>query len=120
MRAPDNPFTLAAGNHGVSLKPAAFLIKPVYVLSPIYHPNLPLDICPVAGCEEKGAKKGFMSKGFRTIYGLEHNIKVIGLEYTCTKHKGFSTSSPDSFWRHFKPWEIDAGIVFFSLNADHI
>ncbi|KIJ51651.1 hypothetical protein M422DRAFT_157761 [Sphaerobolus stellatus SS14] len=90
--------------------PEKYLVEPIYVLSPIFHPHFPLDKCPVPGCSKPVERKGFSSTGFRTIYGLEHNIKVIGMEYACEEHKGFSTTSVDKFLSFFKPWLLGVGL----------
>jgi hypothetical protein len=35
---------------------------------------------------------------------MENNIKVIGLEYNCSMHGDFTTTSP-AFWKTFGPWQ---------------
>ncbi|KAF8589232.1 hypothetical protein K439DRAFT_1658049 [Ramaria rubella] len=117
----DNPFdTSKLTRKRVSKRdPAEFLIEPVHIISPVFYPDLPLDKCPVDGCLEPITKKGVTTTtttGFRTVYGLESNVKAIGMEYTCPTHKVFSTTSSDKFWNYLKPWKI-AGIPHFQHKS---
>ncbi|KIJ28739.1 hypothetical protein M422DRAFT_118752, partial [Sphaerobolus stellatus SS14] len=49
---------------------------------------------------------------FRTVYGLELNMRVIGRTYFCPNHGTYTTTSPDKFIGHFKPWEL-GGLPYF-------
>ncbi|KIJ55425.1 hypothetical protein M422DRAFT_240044 [Sphaerobolus stellatus SS14] len=108
---PPGVFKKAAGSNCVAMRPEAFLVEPVEIISSMYHPHLRLEQCPHPGCDAKLEKGGFMPTGFRTIYGLERNIKVIGMDFSCAVHHGFSTTSFERFWQLSQPWEISAGRV---------
>ncbi|KAF8577572.1 hypothetical protein K439DRAFT_1664152 [Ramaria rubella] len=114
----DNPFEVSKSirKRVAESDPAEFLIESVHIINPVFYPDLRLDKCPVGGCMESVEKKGFRATGFRTIYGLECNIKAIGMEYNCLPHKAFSTTSSDKFWTYFKPWQI-AGIPHFQHKS---
>ncbi|OWZ71223.1 hypothetical protein AYX14_03323 [Cryptococcus neoformans] len=45
-----------------------------------------LDKCPKAGCHVTVKRKGW--KPFRMVYGLDHNIKVVSLQYIFAQSMG--------------------------------
>lgn len=61
-----------------------------------------LDKCPKAGCQATVKRKGW--KPFRSVYGVEYNVKVVRLQYICAEHGGCSPSA-ETYWEERMPRE---------------
>ncbi|KIR27767.1 hypothetical protein I309_03393 [Cryptococcus deuterogattii LA55] len=61
-----------------------------------------LDKCPKAGCQATVKRKGW--KPFRSVYGVEYNVKVVSLQYIWAEHGGCSPSA-ETYWEERMPWE---------------
>ncbi|ALO69507.1 hypothetical protein CNH03015 [Cryptococcus deneoformans JEC21] len=86
----------------ISANPSSFLVEPVLVVHPLFYPEMVLDKCPKAGCQSTVKRKGW--KPFRSVYGVDHNIKVVSLQYICAEHGVYSPSA-DTYWEGCMPWE---------------
>lgn len=92
------------------------LVEPVYIMSPVYFPKMGLieHKCPVPNCMHKLHRNGFTSSGFRSMYGLKSNLKVLGMDFKCEEHGKFSTTSPNKFWSHFDSWLLRQSLFFIT------
>lgn len=95
-------FALQFRGKNISANPSSFLVEPVLVVDPLFYPEMVLDKCPKAGCHVTVKRKGW--KPFRMVYGLDHNIKVVSLQYICAEH-GFYSPSADTYWEECMSWE---------------
>ncbi|WVQ86101.1 hypothetical protein IAT38_008269 [Cryptococcus sp. DSM 104549] len=91
-------------------QPNVARLEPLLVVHPLFFPELNLDKCPVSGCTGRVKKAGPTS--IRTLYGVTGNVKVIGEQYVCSVHKGFSATAPE-FWKGRQPWEMGSFPLFF-------
>lgn len=71
-----------------------------------------LDKCPKAGCRATVKRNGW--KPFGSVYGVEHNVKVVSLQYICTEHGVYSPSA-DNYWEERMPWEQDEFLLICAI-----
>lgn len=71
------------------------------------------DKCLKAGCPAMVKRKGW--KPFRSVYEVEHNVKVVSLQYICTEHGVYSPSA-DNYWEERMPWEQDEFLLICDIR----